>query len=84
MNKAQTRYLTPLLALFVLLAILALPGCASPQENAKSIMQTLEIGDDESGCAEIRATVDLSGNPFVTSNASLIIKKAKGENPPQC
>jgi hypothetical protein len=52
-------------------------GCASTQDNAKSLVDRLEFGENEAGCVEIRATVDLNPVPMITSNASVIYKKSK-------
>ena len=65
-------------------AWLGLNGCATPEQNARSILDRIEFQDDEQGCFDLRATVDLSGNPFVTTNGSLILKKQKGDSPPEC
>lgn len=73
-----------LFCLAALVFVCGLSGCATPQDNAKTLLDRIEWEDDEQGCMELRATVDLSGNPFITTNGSLILKKSKGDMPPEC
>lgn len=69
---------------FILISVLLLSGCATPDQNARSILDRLEFDEDEIGCVDLRATIDLNPIPLITTNASLILKKSKGEDAPEC
>lgn len=78
------RIVYSLMILSLVAVVFGLAACASPQENARSLLDRLEIDDGETGCVDLRAVVDLNPAPFLTSNASLILKKSKGEDAPEC
>lgn len=65
----------PALVLAVLVMAL-LTGCATGPD-AKSALDRVEFGPDECGTAEISGTVDINGNPFVSSNVHLSVQKQK-------
>lgn len=67
-------FLPPLIVLATL--CLALTGCATGQDS-KSPLDRVEFGPDECGTAEISGTVDLNGNPFVSSNVHMSVQKQK-------
>lgn len=67
-----------------LLCLVLLTGCQSTDQNARTLLDRIEFGEDEIGCVDLRATIDLNPLPMFTSNASLILKKTKGDNPPEC
>ena len=58
------------------LCLVLLTGCATGPD-AKSPLDRIEFGPDECGTAEISGTVDLNGNPFVSSNVHLSVQKQK-------
>jgi len=68
----------------IAISLLALTSCATPDQNARTLLDRIEFDDDEIGCVDLRAVVDLNPIPMVTSNASIILKKSKGENAPEC
>lgn len=68
----------------IILTAFILTGCATPEQNARTMLDRLEFDEGEVGCVELRATVDLNPIPMITSNASLILKKSKGANAPEC
>lgn len=65
-------------------ALVVLTGCQSTGETAEALMTRLEFGEGERGCVELRANVDLNPVPFLTSSASLILKKDTGPDSPAC
>jgi len=67
-----------------LITLLALTGCATPDQNARSLLDRLEFEEGERGCAELRASIDLNPLPLVTTAASLILKKDTCEGAPSC
>jgi hypothetical protein len=60
-----------------------LMGCAS-NPDAKSVLETLEFGEDEIGCFRFTGMVDVGGNPFTSSNVNISLVKQKGDNAPDC
>jgi hypothetical protein len=73
-------FLPPLIVLGTVCLVL-LTGCATGPDT-KSPLDRVEFGPDECGTAEISGTVDLNGNPFVSSNVYLSVQKQK-PCPPQ-
>lgn len=70
----------------IILAVLSilLVSCASTQENAQTLLDRLEFGEDEVGCLTIDAMIDLNPLPLLTSNARLVYKKVKGDSALTC
>lgn len=69
---------------YTIILVSLLTSCATPDQNARTLLDRLEFEGDEIGCVDLRATIDLNPIPMITSNASLILKKSKGTNPPEC
>jgi len=67
-----------------LISLLLLTSCASTQDNAQSLLDRLEFGDDEFGCLTLDATIDLNPLPLITSNARMVYKKVKGDSALTC
>jgi len=59
-------------------------ACASTDQNAKSLLDRLEFDDDETGCVRLTANLDLNPMPFITSNATLVYRKQKGDGEFNC
>ena len=68
------------LILLIIVALLA--GCAS-NPDAKSVIETLEFGEDERGCFRFTGTVAVGG-AFTASNVNLSLVKMKGDDAPDC
>ena len=62
----------------MLLMVLLLSGCASNPDGAKSLLETLEFGEDETGCFRVTGTVDLSASVFASSSVAISLVKKKG------
>ena len=68
--------MTKLLMIFT--ATLLLSGCAN-NPDAKSLLETLEFGDDETGCFRVTGTVDVGASMFASSSVAVsLVKKKKG------
>lgn len=74
-NDYWTGFLPPAIVLATVCLVL-LTGCATGPD-ARSALDRVEFGPDECGTAEISGTVDLNGNPFVSSNVHLSVQKQK-------
>ena len=61
----------------ILLMILLLSGCSS-SPTAKGLLETLEFGEDETGCFRVTGTVDLSASVFASSSVAISLVKKKG------
>ncbi len=79
--------------LLILISVLLLTSCASKGPTilpngelyeARTLLDRVEFGEDETGCIDIRGEVDLNPAPFFSSNAQIILKKSKGEDAPEC
>lgn len=66
----------------VLLVFLA--SCSGTDQSVKNLLDRLEFDEDESGCLRLTANVDLNPIPLITSNATLVYKKQKGEGDFTC
>ena len=63
----------------ILLMILLLSGCSSnPNVTAKGLLETLEFGEDETGCFRVTGTIALSATIFASSNVAVSLVKKKG------
>ena len=69
------------IALIGVVLFMGLAGCATNIES-RTPLDRIEFGPDECGTAEISGTIDLNGNPFVSSNVHLSVQKQK-PCPPQ-
>ena len=71
--------------LLLLLAIVALAGCANNPDK-KGLMETLEFGEDECGC--FRGNVNIAPSVFTGTNVNAVLHKRKAcpgeEQPPAC
>lgn len=63
--------------LIAVLAIMAMAGCATQEAGARKLLDRLEFGADEYGSFELEGTVDISANPFVTTNVHMKLEKVK-------
>ena len=66
-----------------MIAILVLAGCSN-NPSSKSLLETIEFGEDETGCARIQGSLDVSTGMFVSSTVAVTIIKKKGEDVPNC
>jgi len=67
-----------------LLTLLILTSCASTQDNAQSLLDRLEFGDDEQGCVTLEGNFDINPIPLITTNVRLVYKKVKGDSALTC
>jgi hypothetical protein len=67
----------------IITTLIFLAGCAS-NPDAKTLIETLEFGEDEIGCFSINGTVAVGGNPFASSNVVVSLVKQKGDGAPDC
>tara|TARA_R110000803_G_scaffold166755_3_gene230027 strand:- start:3724 stop:4011 length:288 start_codon:yes stop_codon:yes gene_type:complete len=65
-----------LLVLLIIIAT-AVTGCATPGEDARTLMDRLEFDDDEYGSFELEGTVDVNPVPFFSTNMHLKLVKNK-------
>jgi len=70
--------------LIALLTIISLTSCASTQDNAQSLLDRLEFGDDEQGCVTLEGNFDINPIPLLTTNVRLVYKKVKGDSALTC
>ena len=78
---------TRLRAMVVICALVVLSGCSTNPEQ-KSVLDRIEFGEDEYGCARIAGTFDTSASIFASANASVSVVKKKdhpdGGTTPDC
>ena len=72
-----------LIAIALLLAF-GLSSCATQGEDARSLLDRIEFGEDEIGCVDIRGEISLNPSVIFSKKATIILKKSKGENPTEC
>jgi len=82
MQNSLPRYMTALYALSLLGAILLVSGCATPEQNARSMMDRMEFDENEYGTFELEGTIDLNSLPFVQANVHVKLEKIKPEPNP--
>jgi hypothetical protein len=72
--------------LLLLLPFFLLIGCSAitPEAQARTLLDRLEFGEDETGCFRLSGQVDLNPIPFMSSTVNLDLRKSKGENAPDC
>ena len=70
--------------LILLTLSILLVSCTSTQENAQTLLDRLEFGEDEQGCVTLEAQIDLNPLPLITSNARMVYKKVKGDSALTC
>jgi len=70
--------------LIALLTLLLFTSCASTQDNAQSLLDRLEFGDDEQGCVTLEGNFDINPIPLITTNVRLVYKKVKGDSNLTC
>ena len=74
--------------LSLFLAVFLLAGCANNSE--KSVLDRIEFGEDEYGCARVTGMIDTSASVFASANASVTVLKKKRDpenpedDPPEC
>lgn len=73
-----------LICIAAVVLTLMLGGCATQDEEARSLLDRLEFDEDETGCIRLDGTIDLNPLPLFKTNANLTLKKQKGDNPPEC
>ena len=61
---------------FLAVLLLLTTGCAS-NPDAKSLIETLEFGPDETGCFRVSGNIDVGGNPFASTTINVILVKRK-------
>ena len=61
----------------ILFLVLLLSGCSS-NPSAKGLLETLEFGEDETGCFRVTGTVDLSASMFASRSVAVSLVKKKG------
>lgn len=59
-------------------------GCASNNPDARTLLDRIEFGEDETGCFRVTGTLDVGGNPFTSTNVAVSLIKRKGDDPPDC
>ena len=83
MTHSGTRIVAAMAAAFL---AISLAGCANNGE--KSVLERIEFGDDEYGCARIAGTFDTSASVFASANATVTVIKKKdhpdGGETPDC
>ena len=77
MNAKLPRYMTALYTLALIGAILLVSGCATPQENARTMLDRMEFDENEYGTFELEGTIDLNSLPFVQANVHVKLEKIK-------
>lgn len=60
-----------------LFIFLLLTGCVSADDQAKSLLQTLEFGPDEYGHFKIVGDIDLNPFPFFATTVHIELEKIK-------
>jgi len=65
-----------------ILLITLLSGCATPEQNARTLLDRLEFDEGEYGSFELEGNLDLNPLPFMSSNVHLKLEKVKPEPKP--
>ncbi len=64
-------------ALIALAALLILTGCATPTDQARSLLDRLEFDEGEYGTFELEGNVDLNPLPLFSTNIHMKLEKTK-------
>lgn len=70
------------LCLVLVATALMLNGCASPTDEARSILDRLEFEKDEYGSFELEGTLDLNPLPMFNTNVHMKLEKVKDKPAP--
>lgn len=70
-------YYCTFLAIVLMLSILGMTGCASPQDNARTLLDRVEFEADEYGSFEVEGNIDLSSVPFISATVHVRLEKFK-------
>lgn len=63
--------------LMMLVLLVLLTGC-SGNPSAKGLLETLEFGEDETGCFRVTGTINVSATIFASSQVAVALVKKKG------
>lgn len=69
-----------LIGLFTLLAV---TGCTN-NPSGQELLQAIEFGDDEKGCARISGNLDIKAGMVASTTVNVLIVKEKGDDVPSC
>lgn len=70
------------LCLVLVAVVLMLNACASPTDEARSILDRLEFEQDEYGSFELEGTIDLNPLPMFNTNIHMKLEKVKDKPAP--
>lgn len=71
------RIVYTLMVISLLGVVVMLNGCATPSENARSLVDRLEFDEGEYGSFELEGNVDLGGIPFFGAQVHVRLEKVK-------
>jgi len=66
-----------LLTLICIAVLFVVTGCATPEQNARSLLDRLEFEGDEYGSFKLTGDLDLNPLPFFTTNVHMDLEKIK-------
>lgn len=75
--RKAARFANLVIIATVLALVLLLNACATPTQNARSLLDRLEFDADEYGTFELEGTVDLNPIPLFTTNVHMKLSKVK-------
>jgi hypothetical protein len=76
-NRTLRRAWTVFLVLILIGTAFMLNGCATPEQDARTLLDRVEFEGDEYGSFEVEGNMDLGGIPFFGAQVHIKLEKIK-------